>query len=266
MSAASAGVDKGTGGSGAGGTGAQGDANKGGAGAGAGAGGGDGGTGGKAGSKDAGGGDASKGKAEGDQPKDHLGDDAPADGDGKGKKEEQGAQGDKSKDGKSADAGELKITLPEGVTADPKLLGEFTNFAKEHKFTSEQASALAAWDFKRQQAAQASADQAWKAQGEAWRKEFDTDPDYGGDKLKQSVLEAKRPLRNVKGGDQVVALLRETGQANHPVIMRWLVELGRGMKEDSTGASKRTQAGGPMSKTEFLDLLYDHPSSNRKAG
>lgn len=173
-----------------------------------------------------------------------LGDLSDAD---KGKEGEQGAKGDGSKD-KSADAGELEIKVPEGVTFDPAELASFKAFAKEAKLTSEQASAVAAYDAQRQ----ARADKAWQEQGEKWAKELQADKDFGGEKLAQTVLDAKRPL--LKAGPQGKALsdlLAKTGQGNHPVIVRALAVIGRMFKEDSTGGAKANGAtGGPLSQEE----------------
>jgi hypothetical protein len=172
------------------------------------------------------------------------------------KTSEQGAQGSESKDGKPADAGELDIKLPEGTQVDAAVLAEFKAAAKEAGLTGESASKLAAWDIQRRAKEASATIQAWDKQGEVWADELKKDPDFGGEKLAETVLAAKSVLRKF-GGEALAADLAKMGLGNMPSLVRMLARIGKANKEDSSSGGAGEAPAVPDHESQ---LRRDYPS------
>jgi hypothetical protein len=149
----------------------------------------------------------------------------------------------------------LELKLPEGVEIDKAQLAAFTDTAVQAGLNSEQASAIAAWDIERQKASVAEAEKAWKAQDEQWVKELQADKDIGGEKLKASVVAAKKAVR-AYGGEDLANYLRAEGLGNNPVLVKAFAKIGLAMAEDTTGAPS-TKVG-PVTEDERLARFYNN--------
>lgn len=157
------------------------------------------------------------------------------------------------------DAGELVITLPDGVQADKGLLDWFLPVAKEAGLDSEKASKLASGYAQHIESKNEALKKEWAAQGDAWVKELRDDPDFGGQKFEANVALAQQAFRQY-GGAPLLAYLDEAGIANHPLLVKAFASIGRAMAEDDT-ASPTGRAGGRPSDAERYAAFYDHPSS-----
>lgn len=194
-----------------------------------------------------------------------LGDAAGKDAGGKAEaKDGQGSKGADAAKAAKGPEGELVLKLPDGVTADPTYVAEFTKAAKEVGINSEQASKLAALDLARQAAATDSAVKAWEAQDDKWTEEIKNDKDIGGDKLAASKLEYLRAMK-AYGGPEVEKELAAHGLQNNPVLMRMFVRMGRATKEDNSGGDRRGNGAADAPLTYEQKLAIRYPSVGSQA-
>jgi hypothetical protein len=136
------------------------------------------------------------------------------------------ATGDKPDgDGKPTDYEPFQ--LPEGVTADEELLGEFKATAKELGLSQEGAQKLASLQvkaFAKQQEAMATTRTQWAEQSK-------TDKEFGGEALQENLGVAKKALDAFASPD-LRKLLNESGLGNHPEVIRHFVRVGKAISED----------------------------------
>lgn len=173
---------------------------------------------------------------------------------------EQSTPDDKSKDGQSDQpAAELKITLPDGFTADEAALKEYHSVAEEVGLDSESASKLAAWDIQRQQRLADSSLEAWKARDETWVKDITNDPDFGGEKLAESTSFAKQALLSF-GGEEAFKLFDSMGVGNHPTLFRMFARIGRANADDNSGDGGGGSGSANPQLTAEQQLMRQYPS------
>lgn len=131
------------------------------------------------------------------------------------------------------------LKAPEGAEFNPESLGEFKALATEMKLPKEQAQKLADLGVKAIQRQQEQFVQAIAAEHARWAEVSRTDPEYGGDKLDESLGLANRALAEF-ASPEMLKLLTENKLGNHPEIIRTFVRVGRAINEDKlvTGATK----------------------------
>ena len=131
------------------------------------------------------------------------------------------------------------LQAPEGAQFNPESLGEFKALATEMKLPKEQAQKLADLGVKAIQRQQEQFMQAIAAEHARWAEVSRTDPEYGGDKLDESLGLANRALSEF-ASPEMLKLLTENKLGNHPEIIRTFVRVGRAISEDRlvTGATK----------------------------
>jgi len=131
------------------------------------------------------------------------------------------------------------LQAPEGAQFNPESLGEFKALATEMKLPKEQAQKLADLGVKAIQRQQEQFMQAIAAEHARWAEASRTDPEYGGDKLDESLGLANRALSEF-ASPEMLKLLTENKLGNHPEIIRTFVRVGRAISEDRlvTGATK----------------------------
>ncbi|MBF0164465.1 MAG: hypothetical protein HQM01_08230 [Magnetococcales bacterium] len=124
------------------------------------------------------------------------------------------------------------FVMPEGVTADDGMKGEFGAIAKELNLTQEQAQKLV--DFYAGKAAQAhqAPYQQWMEMQTKWRQEVEHDPEIGGAQLNQNLAQAKQAIEQL-GGNPLRQALNATGAGNNPAIVKAFVKMGAMMAEGS---------------------------------
>lgn len=163
-----------------------------------------------------------------------LGDENPAEpAEGEGKKEEGDAV--KPEAGKTVPE-KYDVKAPEGMQIDTGLLDSVTPIFKELGITQEGAQKLVdAYAPYVKQASQAQHDAAMKSfddQVESWGKE--TKSMLGPDAAKAMAPAAR--LINTFAGKEAAAfrqLLNDTGLGNHPVMVRFLINAGKSISQDS---------------------------------
>lgn len=131
------------------------------------------------------------------------------------------------------------LQAPEGAQFNPESLGEFKTLATEMNLPKEQAQKLADLGVKAIQRQQEQFMQAVAAEHARWEEASRIDPEYGGDKLDESLGLANRALAEF-ASPEMLKLLKENKLGNHPEIIRTFVRVGRAINEDKlvTGATK----------------------------
>jgi hypothetical protein len=119
------------------------------------------------------------------------------------------------------------FSLPEGVTADEEVLGEFKATAKELGLSQEGAQKLVELQSKvalKQQ-------EAMRHMKTQWAEAAKTDKEFGGEALNENLSVAKKALDAFASPD-LRALLNESGLGNHPEVIRHFIRVGKAISED----------------------------------
>lgn len=123
------------------------------------------------------------------------------------------------------------FNIPEGMHHNEAMLAEASAVFKEIGLTQEQAQSLVDLDVKNKQAEHDETLAAWNKTMDDWRAESAADKEFGGTKLDESVVLAKKG-RDAFGSAEFIQMLDVTGVGNHPEMVRFLVKLGKAVSED----------------------------------
>lgn len=163
---------------------------------------------------------------------------------------EPAAQGDGAADGEAGDkpAGDApastvpekyEFAVPEGVTLNAEMLGEFEGVARE--LGLDQAGAQKVVDIaaklQARQAEQVSA--ALQQQSAEWVQSAATDQEIGGAKLPENLAVARKGLEAF-ASPELRKLLDESRLGNNPEVVRMFYRVGKALAEDKvvTGETK----------------------------
>ena len=87
-----------------------------------------------------------------------------------------------------------------------------------------------------------------------WEAASRADPEFGGDKLDESLATANRVFAAYDPQGEIRTMLTETGYGNHPALIRFFVAIGRDLSPDRmVGAGG---AGGTNANGVNLDAFY----------
>ena len=205
-------------------------------------------------------GDAGAGATDGDKGGDAADDgDAAKSGDDAGDKSGDGADkdtNDDTGDGDDADAGEFKLTAPEGME---NFQGEFDTFSSEaSEWMQANPDATAADALKwaaEQQAAKVGKQtqdmsEAFTKQIETWEGEAKADKDIGGDAFDANLAVAKKAI-DAFGDDALKTVLNESGLGSHPAVIKFAVKAGKGLSDAPV-----LKTNGGDAKKSLADSLY----------
>ena len=171
-----------------------------------------------------------------------AGDDTPpADGDGKPNGDSDGAAPESYSD----------FTLPEGVELDEALLGKATPLFKDLGLNQEQAQKVV--DFQAEMVKEGEQSQAdsFNRLVEGWQNESKNDKEFGGDKFDENVGIAKLAVDKF-GTPEFKQLMEDHGVGNHPEMIRFMLNIGKLVKEDVPGGF----TGATSDKKSRTDILY----------
>lgn len=135
--------------------------------------------------------------------------------------------------------------------AAPEIVEQFSGLAKELNLTQETAQKVLSQMAPAIQAHQASQVEAIT---KGWAEQSTADPEFGGQRLQESLTVAKKAL-DTFGTPELRKLFNESGLGNHPEVIRFMVRAGKAVSEDKfvTGAS--APQGG-------IDARNHYPASN----
>ncbi|HSV48356.1 MAG TPA: protease [Ramlibacter sp.] len=153
---------------------------------------------------------------------------------------------DKKPDDKPAGAPEAyeAFTLPEGMSADAPLMGEFAALAKELNMPQEAAQKFVNLAGKMQAGSAEHLQAAIDAQAETWGNDSKADKEFGGDAFDENLAIAKTALDKF-GTPELKNLLNQSKLGNHPEVLRFFVRAGKAISQDGfipgrTGAAADT--------------------------
>lgn len=155
-------------------------------------------------------------------------------------------------EGSSAAPAPIEVKLPDGVSVDPVLFGQFKELAQSYKLTSEQAQKLVDLQIQSAEAFSKQADDAWKQTRTSWTEQAKNDKEYGGQNFDASVKAARQAVAKF-GGDQFKQFLNEFGMGDHPELIRFMVRVGKALGEDRVSGS--TAAGDKSATPSGEDVL-----------
>lgn len=145
----------------------------------------------------------------------------------------------------------FKIDLPEGAALDPALKSGFMNLANELKLpreTVDKITALQVDALKRGAEAQAK---QWDELQQTWRKEVESHPKFGGDKLQPSLGKISEFINaHSSNPDGVRQAIDQTGLGNHPLMVELLLAAADTLSEGRPATG--TPAAGPTSLADSL--------------
>lgn len=172
------------------------------------------------------------------------------------------ADGQPADDGNTDDAAgkpqgapeKYEFTPPEGSQFDDKVLGAFSDAARELNLTQEAAQKLLD---KMAPAVQARNTEQLESIRQEWVNGAKADKEFGGDKLTENLNVARTALEKF-GTPELRSLLNESGLGNHPEIIRAFYRAGKAISEDKFVGGK----GAPAASSNDVRSLY--PNSNLK--
>ena len=149
-----------------------------------------------------------------------------------------------------------EFTQPEGVSMDAEALGEFEGLAKELKLSQEEAQKVTDIGVKLAQKWEAKQADVIQQAAAEWAASATADKEFGGDKLTESLVVAKKAL-DAFGTPELRSLLNDSRLGNHPEVIRFMVRAGKAISEDRmvTGGAGPAKAG-----TDTAKALYPNQS------
>lgn len=143
----------------------------------------------------------------------------------------------------------------EGKTVDAGILDVYTEVAKELNLTQDAAQKML--DKLAPVIADKQLQQIQVVKNE-WTKSSITDKEFGGDKLQENLLVAEKALAEF-GTDELRALLKQSGLAHNPEVIRFMFRAGRQLSEDTVvSGNKGQKSKGPMTFTDHAAALYSN--------
>jgi hypothetical protein len=160
--------------------------------------------------------------------------------------------GDTSKQG-APEAYEFKP--PEGQQFDPEVMNSFSEIAKELNLPQDAAQKMvdkvAPKILERQM-------QALETVRNEWAESARTDKEFGGEKLNDNLVTAKKAL-DAFGSPELRQLLNESGLGNHPEMIRLMYRAGKAISEDRfVGGTRGGQKSGPKGFNDLASALYSN--------
>lgn len=134
-----------------------------------------------------------------------------------------------------------ELKLPDGLTLDAEVSGEFEKTAKELGLSQDAAQRLYDLGAKATQRNTAALLTNVKALQDSWLASSTADKEFGGENLAKNMAVAKTALRF--GSPELVKVLNESRLGDHPEVIRWMYRVGKAMAEDTF-----TPGGQPISR------------------
>jgi hypothetical protein len=145
-----------------------------------------------------------------------------------------------------------EFTAPDGTTYDPAVVESFSEAAKAANLTQGAAQKMLEAMAPKMAERQLQQVQATVA---GWEAASKSDKEFGGEKLQENLAVANKALK-AYASPELLTLLKSTGFANHPEVIRLMVKVGQSVKEDGfVGGQAATP---PKSLTS---VMYDNTPS-----
>lgn len=168
-------------------------------------------------------------------------------------------EGDQNGEQAKANAPEVyEFKAGEGREFDPEVIKSFSEIAKELDLPQDAAQKVldkvAPKILERQM-------QALETVRNEWAESARTDKEFGGDKLNDNLVVAKKALDSF-GSPELRKLLNESGLGNHPEMIRMMYRAGKAISEDRfVGGTRGGQKSGPKGFNDLASALYSNQQS-----
>lgn len=146
-----------------------------------------------------------------------------------------------------------EFTAPEGTTLDDATVNAYSEVAKELNLPQDKAQAIIS---KMAPIIQQQQRAAFEQAHAGWVESSQTDKEFGGDKLNESLATAKKAL-DTFGSPELKTILNESGLGNHPEVIRAFLHVGKAISEDGF-------VGGKVAPPAASDARSLYPNSNLK--
>lgn len=143
------------------------------------------------------------------------------------------------------------FTMPEGMELDSALLEQASPLFRELGLTQEQAQKLVDFQAQHVQASQQGQLEAFNQLKTDWLDQAKSDKEFGGDKFNENVATARLALTKF-GSEGLTKLMNDYGIGNNPEMIRFMVKVGRLMKEDVPDDSGGQNTSPPKDKVGIL--------------
>ena len=160
---------------------------------------------------------------------------------------------------KPAEPEPYELTAPEGFNIPEENLKSFAEAAQKAGLSKEQAEAMLAWHKGQDEAIRKASAIAEQQVIAGWQKEIMDDPEFGGAKYKETIADARRALRFADPDGSLRKLLKDMKADYHPVVVRAVARIGRGMAEDKV-------VGNPLGRGVADTPLEDRMWPGMKVG
>ena len=157
-----------------------------------------------------------------------------------------------------------KVTIPEGMSRDDTLFGDFVNLAKEHGLPMPVAQTLVDLAAKQVQAVNQKLQASWDKQNADWQTEIRADKEIGGDNLQGVLQTFSKVASDPELSDpKFREALAFTGAGNHPAIVRTLTRWAKALSEG--GPVRGTPTAGTRQPSTLGEAIYG-PSGPHTGG
>lgn len=147
------------------------------------------------------------------------------------------------------------LKIPEGSLLDPKAAEDVAAFAQAKGLSKEAAQAVLERESKALGSFVETEKQKLAQSQETWAKECSLDKEFGGEAFDKNIELGHRVIKRF-GNPVFEKILKDTGAAIHPEVVRVFVRIGQAMSEDQL-----VLPGSAASASERMeDRLYSKPA------
>jgi hypothetical protein len=143
------------------------------------------------------------------------------------------------------------FAIPEGLTLDESLLAEATPVFKELGLNQEQAQKLVDIYAKQVEASFQKQVDDFNQVSDGWLNQAKVDQEFGGDMFDENIKLARNAIDKL-GTPELQKLMDEYKIGNNPELIRFMVRVGKTLKEDVPGTSGSQVA----EKTDRVQRMY----------
>ena len=140
--------------------------------------------------------------------------------------------------------------LPENLTLDETLMGDFGKVAKELNLPQEAAQKLVDIAASMQAKTVQGVQDAMNAQAEAWEAETSNDKEVGGTALQENLAVAKTAMEKFFPPD-FAKFLEDTKLGSHPAMVKGLFRVGKAISQDGFVPGRQGNT-----RPSHADVLY----------
>lgn len=178
-----------------------------------------------------------------------------ADADSEASEGEEDAEGEAEE---SDEPIEYDLKLPEGAHIDDSVLAEVKEFAEANKLTPEAAQIIVDRENRAAEGALQKAVSTYEQEVEDNRQALLKHPELGRDNMKKTDQLATAALSRFDKEGKLAALLKEGGHHVNPVVIGYLVEIGKALSPDTLHLGKTRSTGTGNSAQEIADTLFSN--------